>query len=321
MRKKSKGFTLAELLIVVAIIAVLVAVAIPVFSGQLEKSREATDLANVRSAYAEMMACVNTDEYNPSKEYRVDLKQTKTGWQSFKDSTDNPIYEIFDKIEGTPAKGGYATLHYNKPDEGQLLLKFNGGHFQAAVPARSEDIRNALKNLFANSPNKMTGITSWDSTYKGHEGINGIKDKIKDFGDVKAWTIINSKAKKEDDRFPYGDNAKLNQNTNSDYFDESQKDLYYLWTGVDISQSSMVGKEVPVMVCYTDDEGQTVYTVSDIKVTNGNDASYNVISGKNPRPSGAGYDINNHLSNNRQDFSTNYDEAYAEYQKRLDAMN
>ena len=55
MRNK-KGFTLAELMVVVAIIGVLVAVSIPVFSQQLEKSREATDLANVRAKYAEVMA-------------------------------------------------------------------------------------------------------------------------------------------------------------------------------------------------------------------------------------------------------------------------
>ncbi len=36
-----KGFTLAELLIVVAIIAILVAVAIPVFVGQLDKAKKA----------------------------------------------------------------------------------------------------------------------------------------------------------------------------------------------------------------------------------------------------------------------------------------
>lgn len=52
MKKNNKGFTLAELLIVVAIIAVLVAIAIPVFTTQLEKSRETTDMANIRSAYA-----------------------------------------------------------------------------------------------------------------------------------------------------------------------------------------------------------------------------------------------------------------------------
>ncbi|MGN8818152.1 type IV pilin protein [Oribacterium sp. HCP28S3_H8] len=51
-KKDKKGFTLAELLIVVAIIAVLVAISIPIFSSQLEKSRVATDQANVRSAKA-----------------------------------------------------------------------------------------------------------------------------------------------------------------------------------------------------------------------------------------------------------------------------
>ncbi len=55
-KMNKKGFTLAELLIVVAIIAVLVAIAIPVFTSQLEKSKKATDQANLRSAYAEAVA-------------------------------------------------------------------------------------------------------------------------------------------------------------------------------------------------------------------------------------------------------------------------
>lgn len=48
-----KGFTLAELLIVVAIIAVLVAIAIPIFTSQLEKARDSADAANLRAQYAE----------------------------------------------------------------------------------------------------------------------------------------------------------------------------------------------------------------------------------------------------------------------------
>ena len=59
--KNSKGFTLMEMLIVVAIIAVLIAIAIPTFTNQLEKAREATDLANLRSAYAQVMAAALTN--------------------------------------------------------------------------------------------------------------------------------------------------------------------------------------------------------------------------------------------------------------------
>lgn len=54
-RKQNNGFTLAELLIVVAIIGVLVAISIPIFSKQLEKSRDAVSVANIRNAYAEAM--------------------------------------------------------------------------------------------------------------------------------------------------------------------------------------------------------------------------------------------------------------------------
>jgi len=51
-----KGFTLAELLIVVAIIGVLVAISIPIFTGQLKKARLATNQANARAAYAAAVA-------------------------------------------------------------------------------------------------------------------------------------------------------------------------------------------------------------------------------------------------------------------------
>ena len=76
-----KGFTLAELLIVVAIIAVLVAIAIPVFTTQLEKAREATDIANVRSAYAQVVTNYLTDKTNSITTMDVEVKQTVPDWQ------------------------------------------------------------------------------------------------------------------------------------------------------------------------------------------------------------------------------------------------
>lgn len=50
-----------EMLIVVAIIAVLVAIAIPVFNGALTKSKEAADVANVRALYAEWQVGILTE--------------------------------------------------------------------------------------------------------------------------------------------------------------------------------------------------------------------------------------------------------------------
>ena len=95
--KSDRGFTLAELLIVVAIIGVLVAIAIPIFTSQLERSREAVDLSDVRSAYAEvMMAAITGDTsatytktdqkiYQDNGDYYIKvtpLKQQKNDWQT-----------------------------------------------------------------------------------------------------------------------------------------------------------------------------------------------------------------------------------------------
>ena len=94
--KNSKGFTLMEMLIVVAIIAVLIAIAIPTFTNQLEKAREATDLANLRGAYAQVMAAALTNAESDTTiglvrdgadgtatwTIHVNATQTVAGWQT-----------------------------------------------------------------------------------------------------------------------------------------------------------------------------------------------------------------------------------------------
>lgn len=63
-------------MVVVAIFAILAAISIPIFTRQLEASREATDLANVRSAYAEVMAAVMIEDTENEVKV-VKLKQKK----------------------------------------------------------------------------------------------------------------------------------------------------------------------------------------------------------------------------------------------------
>ena len=131
MKNKRNGFTLAELLIVVAIIGVLVAVSIPVFSQQLEKSREATDLANVRSAYAELMADVLDDPAVAVQNRIVLLKQKQDDWQAYDPVTIGGITHYksqpdTDHWVGVPGAGGKCVISYNPRTVG-IVFTWSGG--------------------------------------------------------------------------------------------------------------------------------------------------------------------------------------------------
>ena len=54
--RKNKGFTMMELLIVVAVIAVLIAIATPTFRNAQRRSNENADIQAVSALYTEMQA-------------------------------------------------------------------------------------------------------------------------------------------------------------------------------------------------------------------------------------------------------------------------
>lgn len=128
-----KGFTLAELLIVVAIISVLTGISIPVFTSQLEKSRESKDLAAVRSVYAEVMLSAMMEDtepengviYSNGRWYKdVSLSQEILDWQtpgvltvgSTKSQGDNKHWV------GKPAPNGVCLISYtDNPDIGLVI--------------------------------------------------------------------------------------------------------------------------------------------------------------------------------------------------------
>ena len=142
------GFTLAELLIVVAIIAVLVAIAIPIFTSQLEKSRESTDAANIRAQYAEVAAAANTEgtDINASGAATVTLRQKVDGWQN--DTIGPSLDSIADQIVGEPKANGTAWVSY---ESGKIIIHYSGGSGGGSgtgddTPSNNQDTGNAIGN-------------------------------------------------------------------------------------------------------------------------------------------------------------------------------
>ena len=148
-KKKRKGFTLAELLIVVAIIAVLVAIGIPIFTSQLEKSREATDAANIRVQYAQVMAEAITVDGNVNidgKDFeKINLRQKQPDWQT--ETIPNSLGN-FSVIEGIP--GTQAWVEY-RADTETVYIKFEG------ESQNGDSGSNGGNNILIDS-------SSWDST-------------------------------------------------------------------------------------------------------------------------------------------------------------
>ena len=133
MKKNNKGFTLAELLIVVAIIAVLVAIAIPIFNSQLEKSREATDVANIRDAYAEIaVAMIDGGLTNVNDE--VYVLGDHTAKLTAGTGTDLVVTVSSVKIEqkvrgswavGTPSVAGISVTNLPTGDTNNIVFTFS----------------------------------------------------------------------------------------------------------------------------------------------------------------------------------------------------
>ena len=227
--RNSRGFTLAELLITVAIIGVLVAISIPVFASQTEKSREATDLSNVRAAYAEVMAEAITEnmEY---QEKTVPLKQKQDDWQSADSVTIGGIThakgeEDTDHWKGIPGAGGTCTVSFD-PKRG-IRFDWTGGSGDGNGSGPAIDFKENIHGIVEETgllTQHPTSMFEMDSKSPNSVMVPQVKEKLG----------ANSLLK-------YGTWAYLGDTR------DNIKPTYLFWTSVDTNAVG-VGKKIPVIV-------------------------------------------------------------------------
>ena len=120
---KKKGFTLMEMMILVAIIAILIAIIIPTIKGALERANAAADEANLRAYYAEVMANAVLEGKDPVAP-KDGNKITVSG------------------VEYTLHCTASFTASF-KVENGQLIITYDGpGSNDAVIPGNSTGTKN-----------------------------------------------------------------------------------------------------------------------------------------------------------------------------------
>ena len=234
MKKKNKGFTLTEMLIVVAIIAILIAIAIPTFTKTLERSREAADLANVRNAYSQVLtAAIWDDTHSPlyqngTYQLTVRLQQAVDGWTMNTDELNVGGIRYTDDVHWKgkkPRAKGSCRVYYS---EGEVYLNWAGEDHINSVSAQDFLTTEILREIVGDRY-KYNVINS-NETYGQGEGTQKFIDYAKknglDLADYGAatWQIYVKEP---------GKNTIL------------EKPAIY-WSSVKLTDAT-VGKFVPVM--------------------------------------------------------------------------
>ena len=121
---KKKGFTLMEMMIVVAIIAILMAIIIPTFTNAMNKAKAATDEANLRAYYAEVMAKAILEDKDP-----------KAPTDSNKITVGGVDYTLHGSAK-FEVKNGQLIITYTAPDKSTVTIPC-GGNTKASDGSKS----------------------------------------------------------------------------------------------------------------------------------------------------------------------------------------
>ena len=251
-----------EMLIVIAIVIVLIAIAIPVFLSQPEKSREAADLANVRSAYAQVSAEALLG--NPEATVTVGLKQKRADWQSVDPVNIGGIVHYknqgdTDQWKGVAAPNGTCVVSYNE-DYG-IILTWSGKAEPTAPKypfnTRVTDFFPLLYNTDFWKNGSMENNTNFefDSRCPDSRYVPAISEAIQQ--------LDNSLLQQPDCTWAYLGNGKEGQAGNR----------YLFWTSLNTDKVG-VGNQIPVII----QTGDGKYYVSETTTGQRKDKTYVTIS-------------------------------------------